>query len=87
MAASSLTVVSNSLRLRRFKPVRFEIAGPEIKKGGTTMAIDPVCHMEVEESKAAATSEYKGKTYYFCAAGCKRAFDQDPERYLATEKK
>jgi len=30
------------------------------------MAIDPVCKMEVEESKAAATSEYKGKKYYFC---------------------
>ena len=26
------------------------------------MAIDPVCKMEVEESKAAATSEYKGKS-------------------------
>ena len=25
------------------------------------MAIDPVCKMKVEESKAAATSEYKGK--------------------------
>ena len=49
------------------------------------MAIDPVCHMEVEESEAAATSEYKGKTYYFCAVGCKKAFDQDPEKYLANE--
>ena len=47
------------------------------------MAIDPVCHMEVEEKSAAATSEYKGKTYYFCAMGCKKAFDQDPEKYLA----
>ena len=47
------------------------------------MATDPVCHMEVEESSAAATCEYKGKTYYFCAAGCKKAFDQDPEKYLA----
>ena len=46
------------------------------------MAIDPVCKMEVEESKAAATSEYKGKKYYFCAVGCKKAFDQDPEKYL-----
>jgi Cu+-exporting ATPase len=86
MAASSLTVVSNSLRLRRFKPARFEITEPEIDKGGTTMAIDPVCHMEVEESEAAATSEYKGKTYYFCSVGCKRAFDRDPERYLTAEK-
>ena len=51
------------------------------------MVIDQVCKMEVEESKAAATSEYKGKKYYFCSVGCKRAFDQDPEKYLAGEKK
>ncbi|GAF93519.1 unnamed protein product [marine sediment metagenome] len=49
------------------------------------MAIDPVCKMEVKESEAAATSEYQGKKYYFCAAGCKKAFDQDPEKYLAGE--
>ena len=47
------------------------------------MAIDPVCKMQVEESKAAATSEHKGKKYYFCAMGCKKAFDQNPEKYLA----
>ncbi len=51
------------------------------------MAIDPICKMEVEEDKAAATSEYRGKKYYFCAVGCKKAFDQDPEKYLAEEKK
>jgi len=83
MAASSLTVVSNSLRLRRFKPAKFE----NNFTGDASMAIDPVCNMEVEESTAAATSEYKGKKYYFCAAGCKKAFDQDPEKYLAQEEK
>jgi len=46
------------------------------------MAIDPVCDMEVDEQAPAATSEYNGKTYYFCAPGCKRAFDADPEKYL-----
>ncbi len=46
------------------------------------MAIDPVCKMTVDEKKAAATSEYKGKTYYFCAKGCKLAFDKSPKRYL-----
>ncbi len=46
------------------------------------MATDPVCHMEVEERTAAATSEYKGKKYYFCAVGCKKAFDKNPEKYL-----
>jgi YHS domain-containing protein len=51
------------------------------------MAIDPVCKMKVEESKAAATSDYKGRKYYFCAVGCKKAFDPDPEKYLAEGKK
>jgi YHS domain-containing protein len=46
------------------------------------MAIDPICKMEVDETKAVATSEYKNKTYYFCAMGCKKAFDEDPEKYL-----
>jgi YHS domain-containing protein len=50
------------------------------------MSIDPVCAMEVEETKAAATSDYQGKTYYFCAKGCKVAFDKDPEKYLSGEK-
>ena len=46
------------------------------------MPIDPVCNMTVDEKKAAAKSDYKGKTYYFCAVGCKKAFDKNPEKYL-----
>ncbi|MFC1949060.1 heavy metal translocating P-type ATPase [Chloroflexota bacterium] len=81
MAASSITVVSNSLRLKRFRPQSFKSI-----EGGNKMAIDPVCKMEVDESTAPSTSEYKGKKYYFCATGCKKAFDQDPEKYLAEAK-
>jgi YHS domain-containing protein len=51
------------------------------------MAIDLVCGMQVDEKKAPATSEYKGKKYYFCSLGCKRAFDQNPEKYLGKESK
>ena len=47
------------------------------------MAKDPVCGMDVDEETAAAVSECKGQTYYFCAPGCKRAFDKEPEKYLA----
>jgi Cu+-exporting ATPase len=79
MAASSVTVVSNSLRLRGFKTFKFE----KLTEGGERMAIDPVCKMQVDEKTAAATSEYKGKKYYFCSVGCKKAFDQKPEKYLA----
>jgi xanthine dehydrogenase accessory factor len=45
---------------------------------------DPVCGMTVEIATARFTSEYNGKTYYFCAAGCKRAFDKEPQKYVQT---
>ena len=47
-----------------------------------TMVVDPVCHMTIDESKAAGKSEYNGKTYYFCAVSCKTKFDQDPKKYV-----
>lgn len=46
------------------------------------MAKDPVCGMDVDESNPPATAEYKGQTYYFCAPGCRAAFEADPEKYL-----
>ncbi len=48
------------------------------------MAMDPVCHMEVDEKTAQWTSDYNGQTYYFCAPGCKASFDKDPEKYLSS---
>ncbi|MBE3598603.1 MAG: YHS domain-containing protein [Limnochordaceae bacterium] len=39
------------------------------------------CGMEIEPSEAKATSQYQGRTYYFCSTGCKTAFDRDPGRY------
>ena len=46
------------------------------------MAIDPICKMQVDEANARWTTEHKGKTYYFCARGCKETFDENPEFYL-----
>ncbi len=50
------------------------------------MAKDPVCNMEVDPTKAAAQSNHKGQTIYFCAVGCKMKFDADPEKYLSGRK-
>lgn len=46
------------------------------------MAVDPVCKMDVDEASAPFTSEYQGKKYYFCAPGCKKLFEKNPEKYL-----
>ena len=45
------------------------------------MVTDPVCKMQIDESKAAGKSEYQGKTYYFCAQSCKKEFDANPQQY------
>jgi xanthine dehydrogenase accessory factor len=45
-------------------------------------ARDPVCGMTVEIATAHFTSQYEGVTYYFCAAGCKRSFDKEPQKYI-----
>jgi len=50
-----------------------------------TDALDPVCGMTVEIATAYFTSEYNGKTYYFCAAGCKRSFHKEPGKYIQPE--
>ena len=68
--------------------VRARVAAPadiETAQGerSVEMAKDPVCGMDVDPASAAGSSEYKGKTYYFCAPGCKKSFDDDPEKYLA----
>ena len=49
------------------------------------MAKDPVCGMEVDPSTARHTSDYQGQTYYFCAPGCKRAFEQNPQQYVGQQ--
>ena len=36
------------------------------------MQIDPICGMQVDENTAQYKTEYKGKTYYFCAPDARK---------------
>lgn len=45
-------------------------------------ALDPVCGMTVEIASAKYMSEYEDRIYYFCAAGCKLAFDKAPAGFV-----
>jgi len=86
MAFSSVSVVTNSLRLKKWRSAAgASTARPALldSKGGGAMAVDPVCKMTVEPARAAAQSTYRGQTYYFCAVGCKQQFDKEPEKYLS----
>lgn len=47
--------------------------------------IDPVCRAEVTASQSFASAAYEEKTYYFCSARCKEAFDANPTKYIAPD--
>ena len=49
------------------------------------MEKDVVCEMDVDPATAAGSSEYKGRTFYFCSRGCKAKFDANPDRYAARQ--
>jgi Cu+-exporting ATPase len=91
MALSSLSVVGNANRLRRYHPAPLPPAGPvhgephvETPASGAASeaqavsATDPVCGMTVDP---ATTPEHRGTgadAVYFCSAGCAAAYDTDP---------
>ena len=51
------------------------------QRGVQFMERDVVCGMQVDPAKAAGSSEYNGKTYYFCSKSCKTKFDANPAQF------
>lgn len=48
------------------------------------VATDPVCGMEVEVARASHSAEHDDRRYWFCCAGCRRKFEEAPERWIET---
>jgi len=48
------------------------------------IAVDPVCHMDVDTATARHTAEHDGMIYYFCCAGCRLQFVKDPHAFLTS---
>jgi len=94
MALSSLSVVGNANRLRRYHPAPLPPVGqvhaePQVETPSdrpetiTAPVTDPVCGMTVDPATAAEHRGTGPDTMYFCSAGCATAFDADPGRYAA----
>jgi Cu+-exporting ATPase len=59
--------------------------GSHMRKQGAAAAppaIDPVCGMSVDPHMAEHRATHNGRTYYFCAAGCRAKFIANPQKYL-----
>jgi Cu+-exporting ATPase len=45
------------------------------------MKQDPVCGMQVDETRTTTTAVHGGETYYFCSKACQHTFEKAPEQY------
>ncbi len=58
-------------------------ASATAKSGAETKTTtDPVCGMTVTADASSYPLEHDGQTYYFCCAGCRRSFQENPAEYL-----
>jgi xanthine dehydrogenase accessory factor len=62
------------------KSVRLELPESE-----SVEAVDPVCGMTVEVASARHKVEHDGAMYYFCCAGCVKAFEGNPAEFVGSE--
>ena len=74
MQEIALSVMAEIVQLHRATP-----APPATSKSlpiAITEAIDPICGMSVVTTNAKYTSEFEGRTIYFCCLRCKETFDR-----------
>ncbi|MEV8550209.1 heavy metal translocating P-type ATPase [Streptomyces glaucescens] len=89
MALSSLSVVTNASRLRRWHPAPLpdaDVTGvrPTVKtvtEPSAPSATDPVCGMQVDPATAPERRDTTHGTLHFCSTDCAAAYDTEPERY------
>ncbi|HJQ29888.1 MAG TPA: XdhC family protein [Rubrobacter sp.] len=77
----SLSIMAEVSSLRAKLRPSFEPTGESVERPDE--AVDPVCGMPVDVSSARYVVEHGGTRYYFCGPGCRRAFEEEPERYEA----
>ncbi|TNE44856.1 MAG: YHS domain-containing protein [Deltaproteobacteria bacterium] len=56
------------------------------RTAASTKVKDLVCGMTVDTKTVKHKHTHDGKTYYFCNAGCMKAFTANPGKYLAKAK-
>jgi xanthine dehydrogenase accessory factor len=76
----ALSILAELTRVRRTVP---RPAEPDATASrAAPVAIDPVCHMEVETTSPLHAA-HAGTTYYFCSDACRRKFVRTPAKFLA----
>jgi len=64
--------------------IKFEPKGLANPLQKAEIATDAVCGMSVDTEKG-LTTEYEGKSYYFCSPHCQATFEKEAQKYAAGE--
>jgi xanthine dehydrogenase accessory factor len=78
----AVAILAELVRLRAAG--RLETAVP-VTSATPVEAVDPVCGMTVEAGARSHPFEHEGTTYYFCCAGCRQSFAQEPASHPTRE--
>jgi xanthine dehydrogenase accessory factor len=92
----AVAILAELVQLRAsgaLSPSRSQAAAASVKPGRRQVtvpaeAVDPVCGMTVATVSSrppGLTLRHDGTDYYFCCAGCRQAFEQDPGAYIKKE--
>lgn len=73
MEEIALSVIAEIIQLRRTSTEQ-PVTSRQLPLAAE--AIDPICGMTVATANAKYTSEFEGRTIYFCCLRCKETFDQ-----------
>jgi xanthine dehydrogenase accessory factor len=72
----AVAILAELVQLRASRALAAESAERQ-----SAQAVDPVCGMTLTAEANRLSLEHAGATYYFCCAGCRDAFEQDPAKH------
>jgi len=75
----AVSILAEIIQQSRSRTTEQKEAAPAPEKHAE--AKDPICGMTVGVAGARHTSVFEDRSFYFCCAGCKQAFDKQPEKY------
>jgi xanthine dehydrogenase accessory factor len=84
MAEIAVSVMAEIIQIRRAPEAESSVESlelPRVQDETLAEARDPICGMSVDTQNARYTSQFQGKTFYFCCLRCKEIFEGSPQSY------
>jgi xanthine dehydrogenase accessory factor len=79
----AVSILAEIVQLSRNQPA--EEKAPPTAPERRIEARDPICGMTVDMTRAKHSADFAGRRFYFCCAGCKQAFEKQPEKYAVAD--